>query len=123
MNQILAQSDAIQHAEILGETDRSEGAAFLERTRQFRDNSKWFRDHIDAIRREHAGMAACVGGKELFVAETAREALALARAAHPDDRGPYVEYVRPVPRIFLGGAPLRLNIQPHATVEEDKPAT
>lgn len=123
MIQVLAQPGACQPSEILGETDHSEGAAFLERMRQFRDNSKWFRDHIDTIRGEHGGMAVCVAGKELFVAATARQALALARAAHPEDRGPYIECVRPVPRVFLGGAPLHLNTRPHLTVDENMPAT
>ena len=35
----------------------------------------------------------CVAGEELFVADTPEEAIALAKAAHPEDDGSFVHYI------------------------------
>ena len=51
---------------------------------------------------KHRGKCICVAGEELFVADTAAEALAQATAAHPDDKGRFVHYIpkEKVPRIY-----------------------
>lgn len=44
----------------------------------------------------------CIAGEELFIGTSAREALDLASAAHPDDDGAFVRYIplENVPRIY-----------------------
>lgn len=44
----------------------------------------------------------CIAGQELFAADTAEEALALARTAHPEDDGRILRYIprERVPRIY-----------------------
>ena len=57
------------------------------RRERFDRNFGWFQAHVDAIFSQYRGKCICIAGQELFVANTALEAIALARAAHPDDDG------------------------------------
>lgn len=53
----------------------------------FRNNVEWFESHASAIFEQHPDMQYCVAGRELFVAETRRRAIALAEAKHPGEKG------------------------------------
>ena len=60
---------------------------------QFDRNAAWVQAHASDIYSKHRGQCICIAGEELFVAATAKEALALATAAHPDDKGRFVHYI------------------------------
>ncbi|NUQ65599.1 MAG: hypothetical protein HUU20_24280 [Pirellulales bacterium] len=69
---------------------------------RFDRNSAWLQAHASEVYAKHRGKCICVAGEELFVADTAREAIARAKAAHPDDIGRFVHYIpkEKVPRIY-----------------------
>jgi hypothetical protein len=69
---------------------------------QFDRNSAWLQAHASEVYSKHRGKCICVAGQELFVADTAQEALARAAAAHPDDNGRFVHYIPKdrLPRIY-----------------------
>jgi hypothetical protein len=69
---------------------------------QFARNSSWLQTHASEVYSKHRGKCICVAGGELFVADTAREALAQATTAHPHDKGRFVHYIpkEKVPRIY-----------------------
>lgn len=83
-------------------TDPVELAEAQARREQFDRNASWLEAHASEIYSKHRGKCICIAGEELFVADTAREALALAAAAHPEDRGRFVHYIPEdkVPRIY-----------------------
>lgn len=69
---------------------------------QFQRNSSWLQDHWPDLLPQALGKHIAVAGQEAFIADTAEEAVARARAAHPGDQGRFVQYVRPErgPRIY-----------------------
>ncbi len=74
-------------------TDADELAEARQRRQQFDRNSAWLQDHVSEIYTAHRGKCICVAGQELFVADTANEAIAQATAAHPDDQGWFTRYI------------------------------
>ena len=56
-------------------------------------NYAWFDARAAEIYELHRGKCLCVAGQELFVAATATEAAAMAKAAHPDDTGRITRYI------------------------------
>jgi hypothetical protein len=60
---------------------------------RFDRNLKWFETHAAELGETYRGKFYCVAGEALFVADTAREAFLMARAAHPDDDGLFTGYV------------------------------
>jgi len=74
-------------------TDAHELAVARHRREQFDRNSDWLQAHASEVFSQHRGKCICIAGAELFVADTAGEALALATAAHPNDKGRFVHYV------------------------------
>ena len=58
-------------------------------------NSDWLEAHWGDLLPGARGRFVAVAGQEAFVADTPQEAIALARAAHPDDPGLIVQYVIP----------------------------
>lgn len=54
---------------------------------RFDRNAAWLQAHISEVYAKHRGRYICIAGEELFVADTAKEVIALATAAHPDDDG------------------------------------
>lgn len=74
-------------------TDADELAVARQRREQFDRNSDWLQVHASEVFSQNRGKCICIAGTELFVADTAAEALALATAAHPNDRGRFVHYV------------------------------
>lgn len=67
-----------------------------------RRNSEWLQAHWPELVPLARGRHLAVAGQEAFIADTPEEALARARAAHPDDDGVLIKYVRPGrgPRIY-----------------------
>jgi hypothetical protein len=59
----------------------------------FDRNSAWLQAHIPEIYSQHRGKYICIAGEELFVADTAQEAIARARAAHPEDSGRFFRFI------------------------------
>jgi len=74
-------------------TDPAMLAEINAQEQRFRRNSDWLQAHVPSVYAQHRGKCICVAGGELFVAETAEEVLALARAAHPDDDGLLLRYI------------------------------
>src|ERR671923_95181 len=56
-------------------------------------NISWLQAHVMEVYRNYRGKCICVAGEELFVADTPEQALALARAAHPEDDGSFLRYI------------------------------
>jgi hypothetical protein len=74
-------------------TDPAELAPALAQRKQFDRNAAWLHAHAAEIYPKHRGKCVCIAGEELFVADTAREAAALATTAHPEDTGRFVHYI------------------------------
>lgn len=74
-------------------TDPVELAAAQAQREQFDRNSAWLQAHASEVYPRHRGKCICVAGEELFVAETASEAVAKATVAHPQDKGRFVHYI------------------------------
>ncbi len=70
-------------------------------------NSDWLQEHWAYVLPQARGKFLAVAGQESFIAETGKEAWAWADAAHPEDDGALVQYVRSErgPRIY--GSSLR----------------
>ena len=84
-------------------------AAFHAQRERYERNMAWFQAHLDEVRRRGLGKCICVAGQELFVADTAQEVIALARAAHPgEDDGRFLMYIHPArgPRIYGHSPPM-----------------
>jgi len=70
--------------------------------KQFDRNFAWLQAHVSEVYARHRGKFICVAGAQLFVADTAREAMALAARAHPEDKGLFFRHIPPqkLPRIY-----------------------
>jgi hypothetical protein len=84
-------------------TDPEEIARAAARDAQFDKNLAFFDAHADAIYRNHRGRFVFVAGQELFVADSAREVIGIARQAHPADRGWFTRIIplENIPRIYV----------------------
>jgi hypothetical protein len=69
---------------------------------RFRRNSEWLERHWGDLLPQAFGKHLAVAGQEAFLGDTVEEAVALAKAVHPDDDGMFVEYVLPPggPRLY-----------------------
>jgi len=74
-------------------TDAGEIAKARAQRERFDRNAAWLQAHIVEVYSHHRGKCICVAGEELFVADSAQEAIALATAAHPDDTGWFTRYI------------------------------
>lgn len=74
-------------------TDPAQLAEAQARRRRLQRNWVWFEAHASEIYAQHRGKCICISGEELFVADSAEEALALAGAAHPEDDGRFTRYI------------------------------
>ena len=70
-----------------------EAAAAQKQDEQYKLNSDWLQSHIPEVYSKHRGKCICIAGQELFVADTATEAVARANAAHPEDQGLFTRYI------------------------------
>jgi len=76
-------------------TDPQEIAEAQAQMEQARRNSAWMQAHAHEIYTQHRGKFIVVAGEELFVGDTPEEADALAKAAHPEDKGRLGRYIYP----------------------------
>jgi hypothetical protein len=74
-------------------TDPDELAKAQGQRERFDRNAAWLQAHAAEVYTRYRGKCICVAGEELFVADTAEEVLAHAKAAHPDDDGRFVHYI------------------------------
>jgi hypothetical protein len=74
-------------------TDPVELAKARAQREQFDRNAAWLQAHAPEIYTKYRGKCICIAGEELFAADTAKEALALATEAHPEDEGRFVHYI------------------------------
>lgn len=74
-------------------TDAEQLVRARQQRAQFDRNSAWLQAHITEVYSTHRGKCICIAGEELFVADTAKEAIAQATAAHPDDEGWFTRYI------------------------------
>ncbi|MGI9303658.1 MAG: hypothetical protein ACR2RB_13300 [Gammaproteobacteria bacterium] len=74
-------------------TNAEELAKAREQRMQFDRNSEWLQNNISDIYARHRGRVICVAGQEVFVADTAKQAIVKAVAAHPDDEGWFTRYI------------------------------
>jgi hypothetical protein len=83
-------------------------AQFHAQRERFNRNSAWLAAHGPEVYAQHKGRHICVAGEELYVADTALEAIALAKAAHPEDDGRLLKYLSPIPgpRIYAYQRPM-----------------
>jgi hypothetical protein len=80
---------------LVGElTDPEEIARGRELMDQFNRHTDWVQAHWANIVPQARGRYLAVAGQEAFLADTPEEALAAARAAHPEDQGIYSQYIR-----------------------------
>ena len=78
----------------LENSDTPEEVAAARKQREQSDrNSAWLQAHILEIGEKCRGKVICIAGQELFVADTTREAVAQATAAHPQDSGWFTQYI------------------------------
>jgi hypothetical protein len=57
---------------------------------RFNRNFAWLQAHAAEVFARYRGKCICIAGEELFVADTPKEVLAQAKAAHPEDEGFFV---------------------------------
>jgi hypothetical protein len=88
--------------EVVEVTDPIENAKSRRQDEQFDRNSAWLQAHIkEAYADEHRGKCICIAGQELFAADTVEEAVAQARAAHPEDEGWFTRYIPKVKAVMI----------------------
>src|SRR5205823_7727599 len=65
-------------------------------------NMNWLQSHWQDLLPGVLGKFLAVAGQEAFIADSSEQATAMARAAHPDDHGLLIQYVRPEkgPKIY-----------------------
>jgi hypothetical protein len=83
-------------------TDPVEIARHRAQHEQFERNSDWLEDHWHELLPQARGKFIAVAGQEAFLADTPQDARRLAEAAHPSDKGIFVQYVlaQKGPRIY-----------------------
>jgi hypothetical protein len=74
------------------ETDPIEIARARARRERFERNWAWLEQHAADVYR-HRGKVVAIAGQELFVGDTTEEALAQAKAAHPEDDGLFTRII------------------------------
>ena len=75
-------------------TDPDEIARAQAQHERARRNSDWLQAHWPELAPLARGRHLAVAGQEAFIAGTGEEAWAMAQAAHPDDDGALLQYVR-----------------------------
>lgn len=86
----MSQSPLIEVTEI---TDPVELARSRKVMAQFERNSDWLQAHIPEVYSQHRGKSICVAAQELFVADSAKEAIAQAQLVHPGEEGVLTRYI------------------------------
>ena len=75
-------------------TDPVQLAAARQQTAEFERNSRWLQEHIaEVYAPANRGKVVCIAGREAFFGDSVEEAVAHAKAAHPDDTGRFSRYI------------------------------
>ena len=74
-------------------TDPDEIVRARAQRERFDRNSAFLEAHAREVYTRDRGKCVCVAGEELFVADTPEEAIALAKAAPPEDDGRFIRYI------------------------------
>jgi hypothetical protein len=74
-------------------TDPQELTRTKAQRERFWRNSAWLQAHVPEVYSHNRGKTICVAGQELFVGETPKEVISLARKAHPEDDGLLIRYI------------------------------
>jgi hypothetical protein len=88
---------------VVGEiTDPAECAKINARIERAEKNLDWLEEHWPDLLPQARGKFVVVASQEAHIAESSAEARAWAKATHPEDDGPVVQYVRTEtgPRIY-----------------------
>jgi hypothetical protein len=82
--------------------DPAELAKVRDRWQRYDRNAAWLQAHAHDVYSQNRGKFICIAGQDLFVADSAQEAVALAKEAHPEDDGRYLRYIprENIPRIY-----------------------
>lgn len=83
-------------------TDPDAIARIVSQHEHARRNSAWLQAHWSDLLPQARGRHLAVAGAQAFIADRPEEAWAMAMAAHPEDDGGLLQYVRPEqgPRIY-----------------------
>jgi hypothetical protein len=83
-------------------TDPEEVAKSRKAFDQAERNMNWLQSHWQDLLPGVLGKFLAVAGQEAYLAESSAKAAAMARVAHPDDRGLLLHYISPEqgPRIY-----------------------
>ena len=104
MNMIRAEGKPIEEPKFVIEevTDPVEIARSKAQSDQFRRNTHWIESHWGDVLPQARGKFLAVAGQEAFLADSPRDAYDLAKAAHPEDNGVFLQYIRTDtgPRIY-----------------------
>jgi hypothetical protein len=86
-------------------SDPQEVARFHAVREQFQRNSDWLQAHWPELLPQARGRFLAVAGQQAFLGDSVEEVLALAQAAHPQDKGVLTQFVLPAggPRIYAPG--------------------
>jgi hypothetical protein len=76
-------------------TDPDELARHRDADERFRRNSDWLASHWADLLPGARGRFVAVAGEQAFAADSPGAAIAMAKAAHPDDPGLLIRYVIP----------------------------
>jgi hypothetical protein len=74
-------------------TDPIELARSRAQWARFDRNAAWLQARASEVYSKNRGKYICIAGEELFAADSAKDVLSLARAAHPDDDGLFVRFI------------------------------
>jgi hypothetical protein len=74
-------------------TDAVELAKARVQREQFDRNVAWLQAHVAEVYKRYRGKCICMAGEELFVADSTKEAITSAIAAHPEDAGWFTRYI------------------------------
>ena len=94
---------AVQPKFVIEEVNDPDAVArLLAQDERARRNEFWLQSHWSELLPSARGRFIAIAGQEAFIADTAEEARAMAKVAHPDDDGVIDQYVRPElgPRIY-----------------------
>jgi hypothetical protein len=85
-----------------GETDPAQMETIREQHARAVRNSEWLAGHWCELLPGARGRFVAVAGQQAFIADTAEEAWRQAKAAHPEDNGAILQFVRKDtnPRIY-----------------------
>ena len=90
---VLARPKILQPIEMSIETDPAQIAESNARHADFMRNSDWLKEYATEVYSANRGKVICIAGQQVYAAERAEDAWAIAKAAHPKDKGIVVHFI------------------------------